>query len=342
LTSAAEAGVDAPEIRQAGSRARRWNPGPGGSTDAGPPVTGQVTARKAGIMTDGTSLRGRVAGAALRRYREAIGYQLEDAALVLSCDRSKISRIEAGLRGIRTGELRALLAEYGVDAGEQEILAVIAGRRAGRGWQDEYADVLPGEMRDFLALEMAASRLLVYAPQQVPALLQTQDYALSLASADPGLPAGSRDRAAEAVMLRQQGVLGRGGLEVTVVLGQAALCQAAGGAAVMGAQLGQLAAFGEDLPGVTVQVLPFSCGAHAASGAGPVTVLELAGSPSLGVVHIGGLSGGVCLEDPAAVARHAGLFRHLRAAALPPGESARLIRDTAARYRPDGEPAQLS
>jgi transcriptional regulator with XRE-family HTH domain len=291
-------------------------------------------------MTDGTSLRGRVAGAALRRYREAIGYQLEDAALVLGCDRSKISRIEAGLRGIRTGELRALLAEYGVDPGEQEILAVIADRRAGRGWQDEYADVLPGEMRDVLALEMAASRLLVYAPQQVPALLQTQDYALSLASADPGLPAGSQDRAAEAVMLRQQAVLGRGGLEIIAVLGQAALGQAVGGAAVMGAQLGQLAAFGEDLPGLTVQVLPFSCGAHAASGAGPVTVLELAGS--LGAVHLGGLSGGLCLEDPAAVARHAGLFRHLRAAALPPGESARLIRDTAARYRPDGEPAQLS
>ena len=287
-------------------------------------------------MTDGTSLRGRVAGAALRRYREAIGYQLEDAALVLGCDRSKISRIEAGLRGIRAVELRALLAEYGVDPGEQDIVEIVADRRAGLGWQDEYADVLPGEMRDFLALETAASRLLVYEPQLVPALLQTQDYALGLASADPGLAAGSRDRAAEAVMIRQQGVLGRGGLEVTVVLGEAALCQAVGGAAVMGAQLGQLAAFGEDLPGVRVQVLPFSCGSHAASGVGPLAVLELAGNPSLGVVRLGGLSGGVCLEDPAAVARHAGLFRHLRAAALPPGESARLIRNTAARYCPDG------
>jgi hypothetical protein len=35
---------------------------------AGSLGTGQVTARKAGTMTDGTSLRGRVAGAALRRY----------------------------------------------------------------------------------------------------------------------------------------------------------------------------------------------------------------------------------------------------------------------------------
>jgi hypothetical protein len=37
---------------------------------------------------------------ALRRYRENLGLLLEDAAEVLDCDRSKISRIEAGSRGI--------------------------------------------------------------------------------------------------------------------------------------------------------------------------------------------------------------------------------------------------
>jgi transcriptional regulator with XRE-family HTH domain len=218
-------------------------------------------------MTDGTSLRSRVAGAALRRYRERIGYQLEDAARVLDCDRSKISRIETGLRGVRTAELRVLLAEYGVDAREQDIMEVIADRRACRGWWDEYADVIPGDMRDFLALETAASRLLVYEPQRVPALLQTKAYALDLASADLGLAVGSHYRAAEAVMIRQQSVLGQGRLEVTAVLGEAALCQAVGGATVMGSQLRQLAVSGEDLPQVTVLVLPYSRGAHAASGA---------------------------------------------------------------------------
>jgi hypothetical protein len=46
----------------------------------------------------------------------------------------------------------------------------------------------------------------------------------------------------------------------------------------MTAQLEQLAAFAEDLPQVTVQVLPFSRGAHAASGSGPLAVLQLSGS----------------------------------------------------------------
>ena len=253
-----------------------------------------------------------------RRYRETIGYQLEDAVSVLDCDRSKISRIESGIRGIRMPELRILLGEYGVDSGEQGVLEVIVGRRAGRGWWDEYADVLSADMRDFLALETAPPGLLVYEPQRVPALLQTEPYALDLASADPGLPAGSQHRAAEAVMIRQQAVLGQGRLDITVVLGEAALHQAVGGAAVMSTQLGQLAAFGEDHPQVTIQVLPFSRGAHPASGAGPLEALELVGAPCLGVVHLGGLSGGVYLEDPAAVARHARVFGYVRTAALQP------------------------
>jgi Helix-turn-helix domain len=101
-------------------------------------------------MAGETALRARVMGAALRCYREVTGYQLEDAARVLDCDRSKISRIESGLRGIRMLELRILLTEYSVDVGERDVLEVIAGQRAGRGWWDEYADVLPVGMGDFL------------------------------------------------------------------------------------------------------------------------------------------------------------------------------------------------
>ena len=53
-------------------------------------------------------MRRRLVGGALRRYREHMGYALEDAARVLDCDRSKISRIETGQRGIRPKELREL------------------------------------------------------------------------------------------------------------------------------------------------------------------------------------------------------------------------------------------
>ena len=59
--------------------------------------------------------RRRMLGAALRRSRESPGYTLEDAARVLACDRSKISRIETDLRGIRPGELREEVGEAGLE-----------------------------------------------------------------------------------------------------------------------------------------------------------------------------------------------------------------------------------
>ena len=56
---------------------------------------------KAGTVTGEPPVRRRIVGGALRRHRENAGYTLEDAARVLECDRSKISRIETGQRGIR-------------------------------------------------------------------------------------------------------------------------------------------------------------------------------------------------------------------------------------------------
>jgi transcriptional regulator with XRE-family HTH domain len=64
-----------------------------------------------GIVTGTPPVRRRLLGAALRRYRENLGYGLDEAARILECDRSKISRIETGQRGIRAKELRELLAE---------------------------------------------------------------------------------------------------------------------------------------------------------------------------------------------------------------------------------------
>ena len=71
-------------------------------------------------------VRRRLLGGALRRYRENLGYALDDAARILECDRSKISRIETGQRGIRPKELRELLTEYGVPDREQAALLAIA------------------------------------------------------------------------------------------------------------------------------------------------------------------------------------------------------------------------
>jgi transcriptional regulator with XRE-family HTH domain len=274
-------------------------------------------------------VRRRLVGGALRRYRENVGYALEDAARVLECDRSKISRIETGQRGIRPKELRELLAEYGVPASEQLALVAIASRGGQHSWWHPYADVLSDDYLDYAIMESAAAEIMAYEAQLIPDLLQTDEYARAIAAAEPGyLTDQQREDAVAAKAVRRQAVLD-GSRRLGVVLGEGALHQAVGGAEVLAGQIGHLAKLSSGFPAVTIQVLPFSAGAHAAAGGGSLAILRFPDAPSLGVVYLEALSGGVYLESQEEVARYVRAFALLRAAALSPAESARLLRNLA-------------
>jgi transcriptional regulator with XRE-family HTH domain len=284
-------------------------------------------------------VRRRLVGKALRRHRERLGYTVEDAGRVLDCDPSKISRIETGQRGIRRTELLQLLAEYGVEEGQQALLIELSDPRSAFGWHRDYADVLPGAARDYLILETAASRIAGYEAQRVPVLLQTPAYARALAQGTPDLAdEAAWDRAAEAVMARQDAILGerRPGVypagppaKVDLVIGQAALYQQVGDTAVMGEQLSMLAGVAADGGRVTVQVLPSDCGAHAAAGDGSLEIVQFTGAEELGVVHLGGIGGGVCLEGQGDIAAYREAWEQLRMCALSPARSVLLLRELA-------------
>jgi hypothetical protein len=245
-----------------------------------------------------------------------MGYTLDDAARILECDRSKVSRIETGQRGIRGKELRELLAEYGVARNEQAILELLANPQAGRGWFQDYDSVLRGAWREYLTLEKAASKISAFEAQRVPGLLQTPAYARALAEADPSLKdSAARDSAAEAALARQR-----------AILGQAALHQQVGSAAVVDEQLSALLQAAEDSGAVTVQVLPFDAGAHAAAGEGSLAILQFDQAPDLGLVHLGGIGGGVCLEAQNDLGSYTRAFERLSGCALSPERSALMLR----------------
>lgn len=274
-------------------------------------------------------VRRRLVGAALRRYREARGYGLDDAARILECDRSKISRIETGHRGIRGKELRELLTEYKVDDGEQAALLAVASHGQDPGRWLEYRDVLTGSGEDFVIMESAAAEILGHEPHRVPALLQTPAYARMMADADPAFTGDAqREQAVEVTMARQQVVLKEQHPRLEVILGEGALHQSVGGPKVMRTQLTRLATTADrgEEAGITLRVLPFAAGAHAAAGCG-MSVLRFAGSPGIGVVHLGGLSGGVSLDGAENLERYLRAFAQLRLAALAPTASARLLRE---------------
>jgi hypothetical protein len=113
---------------------------------------------------------------------------------------------------------------------------------------------------------------------------------------------------------------------MSVILGEGALHQVVGGAGVLAGQISHLLQLSEELPDLTIQVLPFAAGAHAAAGSGSLAILRFPGAPGLGVVYLEALSGGVYLESPADVARYIRAFALLRAAALSETESLSLLR----------------
>jgi transcriptional regulator with XRE-family HTH domain len=291
-------------------------------------------------VTGTPPVRRRLLGAALRRYRENLGYSLDEAARILECDRSKISRIETGQRGIRAKELRELLAEYGVPDGEQAALLAIAHRGRQFGWWQEYSDVLSDAGQDYVIMETAASEILAYESHQVPDLLQTPEYARAVADADPNCTGDEqRAHAVEVKLTRQRVVLAERSPRLEFVITEGALHQAVGGVAVMRPQLARLADLahvGTGRVGVaasgaylSLQVLPFVAGAYAAAGGGSMAVLRFSDTPGLGVIHLAALCGGVSLEGRDEVARYIRTFAQLRAAALSPVASARLLRDMA-------------
>jgi transcriptional regulator with XRE-family HTH domain len=271
-----------------------------------------------------------------------MGYALEDAARVLECDRSKISRIETGQRGIRPKELRELLAEYGVSEGEQDALVAIASRSGQHGWWQPYADILSEAYLDYVIMESAAAEIMAYEAQLVPDLLQTDDYARAIAAAEPGYTtAEQRESALAAKAVRRQVVLGGGSTarRLFVILGEGALHQAVGGPGVLAGQISHLVKLADEYPDLIIQVLPFTAGAHAAAGSGSLAILRFPDAPSLGVVYLEALSGGVYLESQADVARYTRAFTLLSASALSVQDSLRLLLRRAGEVGGLGGPA---
>jgi hypothetical protein len=184
-------------------------------------------------------------------------------------------------------------------------------------------DALAGGYLDFVAAESAASRIVAYAPVQVPELLQTSGYAQAVTAADASVPEDAEPVLVAAALSRQEAVLHERGPVLAVVIGEAALRQRVAGAEVMRAQLRHLAGLADGCPQVTIRLLPFTAGAPAAGGTGGFTVLQFGQVPAIGLVHVAGPSGGPVA--PAAAATYLRAFTLLESLSLSPADSARRI-----------------
>ncbi|MFI0366813.1 helix-turn-helix domain-containing protein [Actinomadura sp. 1N219] len=226
-----------------------------------------------------------VLGARLRRLRESCLVTREQAGDAIRASHSKISRLELGRTGFKLRDVDDLLTLYGVDdEAERDTLLALARQANTPGWWQPYCDLIPDWAQGYIGLEQAADVIRTYEVQFVPGLLQTDDYARAVIRLGHSPPVEELCRRVELRMRRQQILTRRDPCKLWAIVDEAALRRPIGGAEVMRAQLRHLIEVSA-WPGVTVQVLPFHVGGHAAAG-GPFSVVRLPERDLLDVVYL--------------------------------------------------------
>lgn len=271
-------------------------------------------------MTKPTVQRRRLA-AKLRNLRAEADVAPERVLEELNWSRSKLSRIENAVSGISVPDVRALCGIYGVQAELTAGLCAMSKQSKGRGWWRAYDDALSEYFSDYLELESEAVSITSFEVDLIPGLCQTEEYARSvIRSWAPDIDDGQVDRRTELRVARQTRI--EEGVPFWVVIDEAAIRRICGSREIMATQLKTLIETAR-MPNVTLQVLPFSAGTHAAMGT-PFTKLDFEALYDP-VVYIDTLTSALYLEDQEEVARYALAIEHLRAAALDPRQSLSLL-----------------
>lgn len=265
-------------------------------------------------------------GAQLRRLREAKRISLEAAGNSIRASHSKISRLETGRVGFKDRDIADLLTLYGVtDEAEQRAMRDLAARANAQGWWHDYSDVLPTWFEAYVGLEEAAMQIRSYEIQFVPGLLQTGDYARAVSLlGHPNAPAREIDRRVGLRLARQAVLTRPSPPNIWVVLDEAVLRRPIGGIEIMRAQLRNLIDVAQR-PNVTVQVIPFQTGGHAAAG-GPFSILRFAESDLPDVVYLEQLTSSLYLDKQDVVDSYLMVMDRLAIEAVTPTTSLKTMR----------------
>jgi len=268
-------------------------------------------------------------GSQLHRLREAAGVTPDQAGYAIRASRSKISRMERGRVGFKDRDVADLLTLYGItDEHMRAGLLALARQASAPGWWSRYGDILPDWFEAYLGLEAAASVIRAFELQFVHGLFQTEAYARAVTLlGHRAAPAEEIDRRVSLRLKRQDLLTSPGPPRVWAVIDEAALRRPVGGGRVMRGQLDRLIEVAQ-LPHVTVQVMPFGRGGHAAAG-GSFTVLRFGEADLPDVVYIEQLTSALYLEKRDDVDHYVEVMDRLGAEALTPAATARFLTDLA-------------
>jgi transcriptional regulator with XRE-family HTH domain len=264
-------------------------------------------------------------GAQLRRLRTEAGISREQAGEAIRASEWKIHRLENGQVGYKERDIVDLLELYGVtDPVEVADFVTMARDANNPGWWYHYNDVLPQWFRAYVDLEAVAAQLRTYEGQLVPGLLQTEAYMRAVMRGTQLDDSPEELERRVQVRLARQRLLTRDdGPRLWAVVDEAALRRPVGGPGVLRTQLERLIDASE-LPNVTLQVLPFSVGAHPAM-VGSFSILRFAERDLPDAVYLEHLTSALYLDKPDDVDEYLHVMEDICARSAPPNETVEIL-----------------
>ncbi|WP_228974202.1 helix-turn-helix transcriptional regulator [Streptomyces sp. DH12] len=267
------------------------------------------------IGTNGTPGAAKAFGRLLRFHRQRAKVSLEVLGEHTAYSKSQVAMIERGER-----KPSARFVEVADEVlGAQGALLEVA--------QEVTASGVAAWFEDYLVEEQRAAGIHKYENRVIPGLLQTPRYAQAVFNcAVPALEDEEIEAGVAARLARQQVLTKAPRPHVTFVLEKIVLTRPIGGSAVLKETLEHVLGVAR-LRNVSIQVMPESRQTHAGID-GPFTLLETA--KRLGqLVYVEGQGGRYFLSEQPDVGETFERYGTLRAQALSPEDSVRLIEQVA-------------
>ncbi|MFF0492955.1 helix-turn-helix domain-containing protein [Nocardia sp. NPDC004068] len=278
------------------------------------------------MTAEGSTFAQRTLGQQLRALREKAKVSQAQAGEALGASPQTIGRLEEGFSWRSANDLRmnALCDLYNASDEERKVILALAretriAARRGGGWWQPHLDRNTTEFDLYAAAEEQAVRLTAWAVIRLPVLVRTPEYCRAVAwTESPNAPAEQIEARVQRE-LKRQARLQDPAFTAEVFVSEAALREEWGGPAVMADQHDYLAEM-NDLPNVSIRLVPFATRTHIGALIGSFSLLEFPTMPNTRmtqppIVHIEEHVGDLYLERAKEVAPYQSAVAKLRRSA---------------------------
>jgi hypothetical protein len=265
-------------------------------------------------------------GAQLRKLRDAAGVSRDDAGYHIRASGSKISRLELGRVSFKERDVADLLDLYRVSGAQRDQLLQLTHEANATPWWQKYREVVPDWFQVYVGLEEAAALIRIYEVQFVPGLLQTEDYARAVViQGAPNLSPEEIDSRVAVRLGRQKLFSRENPPRLWAIVDEAALRRPIGSRDVLAGQVNRLIDATAE-PSITLQVMPFKHGGHAAEG-GAFTIMRFPEADLPDMVYMEYLTGAHYIDKPEDVEKYAAVMERLSVAGTSPEKTRDILGD---------------